>query len=144
MFTARRTALAVVAAASLLTLSFAMPVGAEEEPAVIPDRLTRCMEDAGGVTSRMQECIGAEYKRVDAALNHYWQERVLTLDPPLLEATKKAQRQWLAYRDATCAAERATMAGGTLASVAQGHCMIRLTMQQQDWLKRMVESTTSR
>lgn len=59
-----------------------------------------CMGKAAGVTADMLDCIGADTKRQDAALNKNYQAAIKGLSPDRRQRLITAQRAWLAYRAA--------------------------------------------
>ncbi len=65
----------------------------------------------GGDPAQLNQCLEREFGRADAALNRQWQE-TLAARPTGADQLRAAQRAWLAYRDAHCAA-----AGPSVASV---------------------------
>ena len=59
-----------------------------------------CMSKAAGVTADMLDCIGADTKRQDAALNKNYQVAIKNLPTDRRQKLIAAQRAWLAYRTA--------------------------------------------
>lgn len=59
-----------------------------------------CMSKASGVTADMLDCIGADTKRLDAALNKNYKTAIKSLSPDRRQKLITAQRAWLAYRAA--------------------------------------------
>ena len=92
-----------------------------------------CMEEAGGVTMKMIECIGAEYEAQDARLNGAYQALRNGLPTERRQSLLEAQRLWIDYRDANC--RFYATAGGTLARVAANQCMLRETAERADELE---------
>jgi uncharacterized protein YecT (DUF1311 family) len=100
----------------------------------------QCLKTAQ-TTAAMQACITAEHKRVDAQLNKvYGQLAKAGVDKPLL---LKAENNWIAFRDADCKFVASFNAGGTLASVNQGDCLITneaaRVKQLQSYLKQATQ-----
>ncbi|MGZ9812290.1 lysozyme inhibitor LprI family protein [Pseudoroseicyclus sp. H15] len=85
---------------------------------------------AGGVTQAdMNHCALVEYRETDAVLNDTWGEIRARLDlkGPVYAALLEAQRLWIDYRDAACAAEVAQYEGGSMAPMIESLCYTRLT-----------------
>jgi len=74
-------------------------------------------------TTDMMACLDRAHQKADQDLNATYARimRFLTADerPSLIEA----QRQWLRYRDASCASERQLYGGGTALGPAYLACM---------------------
>lgn len=82
----------------------------------------------GQTQMELNQCAAAEYQRADAMLNAAWGPTKSFMDDIghgglLLDA----QRKWLAFRDAACAAETAPFAGGSIQPMIWFSCMTRLT-----------------
>lgn len=89
----------------------------------------------------MNICAGRDYEAADAELNAQWAE---TLDaakgldadltasggdgrPGYEESLRKAQRAWIAYRDAACEYEGFDARGGSMEPMLVSGCLARLT-----------------
>jgi uncharacterized protein YecT (DUF1311 family) len=82
----------------------------------------------GQTQLEMNDCAAAEYQASDAALNAAWGSAKAFMDgigqgAVLLDA----QRKWIAFRDAACAAEAAPYAGGSIQPLVYYSCATRLT-----------------
>ncbi|WP_206614734.1 lysozyme inhibitor LprI family protein [Paenirhodobacter populi] len=86
----------------------------------------------------MNACAAAAYTQADEALNAIYKQAVAAAKgqgddgPKLLLA---AQRAWIAYRDAACAAEVAPYAGGSIQPLVQAQCLERLTRARSEDLR---------
>jgi len=110
-----------------------------------------CMRDTPGGSSTygMGACIDREYSYWDDRLNASYrslraQERADDADwagaPGVVskaDALRDMQRAWIAFRDATCAYERAQWGGGTGGGPAWAGCQMRLTGAQALYLQDM-------
>ena len=108
-----------------------------------------CLEtEAGRTTPGVGYCYGAEWEDWDARLNAVYaalipQLRELDADnaggpldlPSSEEALRRAQRAWIAFRDAACDWEYTRWSGGTGGGPASAECMMRLTAQQTLFLQ---------
>ena len=86
-------------------------------------------------TKDMQDCADAEYKKADADLNGVYQTTLKKLKPGDAALLKKAQRAWLAYRDAHCDAQYHLFAGGSIAAVSLTQCRAALTTARAKEIK---------
>lgn len=96
----------------------------------------RCLASPEGQsTIGMIECAGAELKLQDARLNRAYREALQRLDQPRQKAAlKKAQRAWIAYRDADCASVY-DQDWGTLARIEANACVLDHTARRADALE---------
>ncbi len=94
-----------------------------------------CMDKSGGVTAAMLDCGGAEYTRLDAALNAAYREAANSLTPEQRNLLRDTQRAWLAFRDSSCAFMTKLGDRGTMASLADQSCLLRVTAERTRWLK---------
>ena len=117
-------------------LMILVPASFAAEPS---EQFTSCVEDSGGVTASMLDCIGQENQRVDGELNALWQAGLPKQDADFKDMLRASQRAWIAYRDATCDVEGALYEGGSFASVAYSDCHRQLTTDRLDWLSRILE-----
>ncbi|MBB3143111.1 lysozyme inhibitor LprI family protein [Halomonas organivorans] len=96
---------------------------------------TACMEEAGGVTVDMIDCIAEELETQDARLNGAYQALRGELSEQRRQSLLQAQRLWIQYRDANC--QFYATAGGTLARVSANECMLRETAERAQELDAM-------
>jgi uncharacterized protein YecT (DUF1311 family) len=71
-----------------------------------------------------------ELKKADAEVNRVYHSTVKRLQADDAALLRKAQRAWLAYRDAQCEVERALWGGGTGGPAAWMSCKVELTRQR--------------
>jgi uncharacterized protein YecT (DUF1311 family) len=84
-----------------------------------------CLGNAGGVTSAMLDCIGAEYARLSALLSSVYRKLLVSVgDRQKLAASES---RWLAFRNADCKFAGSINAGGSLESVDVGICLVDRT-----------------
>ena len=91
-------------------------------------------------------CTDAAFRAADEALNRAYGDAIeaarrYDASPEgQAEATlRAAQRAWIAYRDAACAAEAALWEGGSAQPMIRSGCLARLTDQRTDDLKAYAE-----
>jgi uncharacterized protein YecT (DUF1311 family) len=96
----------------------------------------RCLASPEGQsTIGMIQCAAAELKLQDARLNRAYQEAMTRLDQPRQRtALKKAQRAWIAYRDADCASVY-DPDWGSLARIEANACVLDHTARRADALE---------
>ncbi|MBS9476144.1 lysozyme inhibitor LprI family protein [Ancylobacter radicis] len=80
----------------------------------------------------LDECAGAAYKKADAELNAVYGKIVARIGPDA--ATRaglvKAQKAWIAFRDAECAFRASGTVGGSLYPMALALCLAEMTTQR--------------
>ncbi|WKL58388.1 lysozyme inhibitor LprI family protein [Asticcacaulis sp. ZE23SCel15] len=105
-----------------LTLAI-MVFSASEALAQSPD----C--DNAMTQSDMNICAGRDYARADAELNRIYKQvrEALKPDAKATQLLITAQRQWIAFRDATCALEAYPNTGGSLYGMVLTTCKTGLT-----------------
>ncbi|WP_235187633.1 lysozyme inhibitor LprI family protein [Methylobacter tundripaludum] len=84
------------------------------------------MDQAGGVTPSMVECMNAETERQDVRLNKAYQDIMGGLSPERKKQLQEAQRLWLKYRKANCDFYY-DPDGGTIARVSANDCFMSST-----------------
>ena len=75
-----------------------------------------------------------DYAQFDVALNKHYKALMAVLDDEQKTAVRNAQRQWISYRDATCAAELTLFD-----AKAQDHCLAALTEQKANSLQQQLK-----
>ena len=82
----------------------------------------------GQTQMEMNDCAVADYQRADAQLNEAWGNAIVFMDRAGHgEILLDAQRKWVAFRDAACAAEAAPYTGGSIQPLIYYSCATRLT-----------------
>lgn len=117
------------------------PVAAQPKPGTKPaakpvSTLDRCLDKPTGQTTYgMVECLGAEIQAQDARLNRAYQAALVRLERPRQKtALQKAQRAWIAFRDADCASYL-DEDWGTMARVEAQQCVLDRTRERADELE---------
>ena len=82
--------------------------------------------------STMNFCARLDYQRVDALLNKTYEVVAAKGDTDLL---RKAERAWIAFRDAECTYQTIGEEGGSLHSLEYSDCLTRLTRQRIQQLR---------
>ncbi|USQ95012.1 lysozyme inhibitor LprI family protein [Caulobacter sp. RL271] len=122
----------------LLALPFVLLTGGAQaaEPTYSP-AYDRCLAaPSGQSTAGMIGCVGAELKGQDARLNRAYQAAQKRMSLPRQKtALTKAQRAWIAFRDADCASLY-DQDWGTLSRVEANSCVLEHTARRADALER--------
>ena len=95
-----------------------------------------------GITMSMKICAGYRWRLQDARLNAVYQKaRDKAREMGYEASLVKAQRAWVAYRDAVCANEGEMGAGGgTALGLYELSCMEGLTKDRTDRIEAMIRS----
>ncbi|HVZ05324.1 lysozyme inhibitor LprI family protein [Hyphomicrobium sp.] len=119
-------------AAVFLTMAFVSPTLAEN-----------CQN--ARTTVEINECTGRIYKAADQRLNRAFQRaiarardsdsNVLGVDYSYEEALRKAQRAWIAFRDADCKQPPPPLSG-SIATMEELDCLTQKTLQRTKELER--------
>jgi uncharacterized protein YecT (DUF1311 family) len=94
-----------------------------------------CMDKAGGVTSEMLDCIGAEMKRQDAQLNENYKTLMSKVTKKRKGELQEAQRAWIKFRELNC---NFYADEGSIAQVAVNDCFLDATTDRAKELKRLI------
>ncbi|NBU26735.1 MAG: lysozyme inhibitor LprI family protein [Caulobacteraceae bacterium] len=90
----------------------------------------RCLESPGGQsTYGMIECTAAELKLQDRRLNQAYRVAMADLNDRQKARLKTAQRAWIAFRDADCAAQF-DEDWGSLARISANVCVLQRTVER--------------
>jgi uncharacterized protein YecT (DUF1311 family) len=89
---------------------------------------TDCMEKAGS-TAEYVSCIGSELNWQNKYLNRRYQDLMAELTPAQKEKLRKAQRDWIAFRDSWCAAQQDSD-WGSLSTVVANQCVVDQTISR--------------
>lgn len=114
---------------------------AEEEEKVAPG-FNACMEKAGGVTPNITACQEEALEYWDKQLNIYYKKQMAetkeAVNPERRKAALlKAERAWIAYRDAMADFVGDSREGGTLARVIGMSFLLQTTKMQAKFMKPM-------
>jgi uncharacterized protein YecT (DUF1311 family) len=90
----------------------------------------RCLDaPEGGSTMGINQCVDAELKVQDAALNVAYRKAMKDLNARQKAKLQAAQRAWIAFRDAECASYE-DQDWGTLSSNNASMCVLRMTVMR--------------
>lgn len=92
--------------------------------------LDACIAKAAGVDASIADCSEAEIARQDKLLNTAYKELIGRSDADSKAALQKAERAWIAFRDAQCDYEYKQEGGGTLARVLFSSCRLNFTIER--------------
>lgn len=102
-----------------------------------------CMARAGGVTAAMVDCIGAELARQERRLDAAYRRARAALPASRRAALTRAQRAWIAFKEAECAFVL-DPDGGSLARVAANACVLRMTAARAGELEALAIEAAAR
>jgi uncharacterized protein YecT (DUF1311 family) len=88
----------------------------------------------GMSTMGMVQCEDRELAVWDERLNKSYRDSLNGADPKYRDALRKAQRAWIAYRDARCAFPALENEGGSIVGPLTEYCMMEETARQALWL----------
>jgi uncharacterized protein YecT (DUF1311 family) len=78
----------------------------------------------------MDECVGRSMKASDQKLNETYHALLAKVSKSGADQLRKAQRAWLAWRDAQCEFNTMGTRGGSINSSMYGLCIDELTQEQ--------------
>ena len=122
--------LAILAGLAALVATPALAVDKAKVEARYTPALQICLDSPDGQsTMGMVQCIGEELKVQDAALNSAYRSLIGQMTPDQKASVQKAQRAWIAFRDADCAA-RYDPDWGTISTINANMCMLQRTVER--------------
>ncbi|MES2986820.1 MAG: lysozyme inhibitor LprI family protein [Pseudomonadota bacterium] len=93
-----------------------------------------CMTKTGGITENMQNCLAAEYTRLDRALNRTYAIAMRATRNTL----RPSQRDWLATRWVGCVEHMKRSGDGTGGDLAYRNCQLREVARRTLWLEQQM------
>jgi len=106
---------------SILLLTLAQNGMAKE--IMLSEQYSECMNQSGGVTVTILDCIATETKKQEFLLNKAYKKVMEKLSGKRKNQFRNTQRHWIKYKDASCDFY-ATSQGGTLATVILNNCFL--------------------
>ncbi|WP_244847864.1 lysozyme inhibitor LprI family protein [Caballeronia sp. SL2Y3] len=86
--------------------------------------------DKASTQMAMDECAGRELKAADQKLNDTYRTLLSKVSKDGAEQLRKAQRAWIAWRDAQCTFDTMGTRGGSINSMENALCVEKLTQAQ--------------
>ena len=118
---------------ALVVLALPLPVRAASPEAMearYSPAYDRCLDQPGGQTTYgMIQCTAEELKVQDGRLNQAYRVAMADLNDRQKARLKTAQRAWIAFRDADCAAQF-DEDWGTLSRVTANMCVLQRTVER--------------
>ncbi|WP_102108520.1 lysozyme inhibitor LprI family protein [Oceaniglobus roseus] len=120
------------------------PPSALFPPGPPPDGQPPAINRCGALPTQMEAtaCADRAYRDADAALNAAYRAAMATAERlgttngvAATTMLRDAQRAWIPFRDAACAAEAQLGAGGTIMGQLTLECLARLTLARTDDLR---------
>ena len=124
--------------AVLVTLLLLAAGAARAGEAKLSPALDSCLEKAGGVTTEMVNCIGAEIAVQDKRLNAAYKSALAKQTTARQKELQAVQRLWIQYRDANCKFAF-DPDGGTMAHVESTGCVMTMTAERAQELEALAE-----
>ena len=94
---------------------------------------TSCMDTAAS-TLAMRHCMSEESQRQDHRLNAAYGKAMAGISKTKQAQLRDVQRQWIKYRDASCALYTG-LTGGTIDGINASACLMRATRERADALE---------
>ena len=94
-----------------------------------------CMNEAGGSTLPMRDCIGAEHDAWDKQLNQVYQALMASRPAAAKTQLRDGERAWLKTTKQTCDHAGDDEAGGTLQNVEIDQCYLDETIRRTVYLR---------
>jgi uncharacterized protein YecT (DUF1311 family) len=98
---------------------------------------TACLEESGGVTASIRECIGAEFERIDRRLNASYKKTMQRLSVQSRATLRREERTWLKTRLAACERDLAEDEGGTIWLIEMDDCALQEHIRRTAWIERI-------
>jgi uncharacterized protein YecT (DUF1311 family) len=98
----------------------------------------KCIVEAGGVTATMRECIGAEYRRIDARLNASYKRVLARLSKTSQAKLRGEERAWLKTRLDKCEHDLEEDKGGTIWLIEMDNCALQESIRRTLWIERKI------
>lgn len=95
--------------------------------------------DNASTTIETRLCLDRKLQKADVQLNKNYKSCMNKLDQTAKSKLLKAQRAWIAFRDAQCEFSADEMRGGTLETVLLLGCNASMTEERAEELKDCVE-----
>lgn len=112
--------------AAFLCFSFAAEAIGHEDDTLYSPTYAACIKASGGVTFDMADCIRGELVVQDRKLNEAYRALQKSLTKERRDQLTKAQRAWIAFRDANCDFQF-DPEGGSMARLNAEYCMLSTT-----------------
>lgn len=119
--------IAAITAAALIGAAVSASAGDQGDPD----------QGCDGGTPEMVDCFNAKTAQWDKRLNIAYPKALGMAQPKQREQLRKAQRAWVAYRDANCLYW--DLGEGTIARIQAADCMYRMTKERAEELEGAAE-----
>lgn len=128
-----RTAM-IIALGALMAAGSAAAASSSEIEARYSKGFADCIDRAAATADQIQ-CAVEEHALQDRALNAAYARAMARLTPEQQAKLKAAQRAWIPWRDAKCAALE-DIGWGSLSRVSANFCMVETTIERTLELER--------
>ena len=95
-------------------------------------------EDCASLKTQVElnGCAGGEFYKTDLEMNRTYNAQTARISVTDQLKLRKAQKAWLAFRDASCEYENGGNEGGSIYPMIDFQCKAKLTKQRVETLKR--------
>ena len=84
-----------------------------------------CLQGSGSdTTTSMVECVDREATAWDAVLNAEYQHLIESVPATAVDSVRRAQRAWIALRDADCKVPYDIFEGGSMSRIDSANCVL--------------------
>jgi uncharacterized protein YecT (DUF1311 family) len=118
-------------------LTLSTPLMAATDNEMSQDYLT-CVDQSGGVTSELLDCMSSEFARQDARLNANYKRLMSNLSQKRKQELLVTQRAWIKFRDANCGFYFDPN-GGSAAHLAGSACVLNATAERATELSNLTD-----
>lgn len=94
--------------------------------------------DAATTQQQMNICVQSAYKKADTELNAQYQRVLAKTQGEQTRALRKAQNEWIVFRDADCNFQTLGAQGSSVFTMNHTRCLIRKTHVRTQELKKML------
>jgi uncharacterized protein YecT (DUF1311 family) len=96
-----------------------------------------CVRNSEGVTSKILDCISAEFDRRDSRLNEVYKKLTSKLSKDRKKSLVDSQRAWIKFREANCGFYYDPN-GGSAAHMAGNECSLNATVDRAKELENLL------
>lgn len=114
-----------------------LPMASHAQHREYSKQLNSCLDNSGGVTQIMVDCIKAEISIQDARLNTAYKSLMGTLNSERKKQLQEVQRAWIKFRTLNCAFHN-NPDGGTISRIHSNDCVLSMTANRANELETLI------
>lgn len=115
-----------------------LPLTSHAQDNELSKQLYSCLDNSGGVTQIMVECIKAETRIQDARLNTAYKALMGKLNSERKNQLQEVQRTWIKFRTSNCAFHN-NPDGGTMSRISSNDCILTMTTNRAKELEMLID-----